>query len=146
MNVRLSGRHGIEHREPDAPRPAHERQVGTEKVHEPVRERDAGPAVLAPAGDVVVEHRACPDRLARRPGDHALQFPRVAQAHVEALPRHRVQRLRGVADRDDARGDRRAREFHHQRKGLPPPRPQEIRPPATELRGEARDERVVRQR
>src|SRR5512143_419871 len=116
----LRRRQGVEQSERQPAGPAQEREVVAEEVDETVRERDAGPAVGPPAARVALEHRPIADRLARRVDDRPRELERVAQPHVETLARDRMQRLRGVAEDDGARADRRARELENERKRAAP--------------------------
>ena len=94
------------------------RDVVGEHAHQEIGEADATEHVDAPAARVGTQHGRAADLARRGVAAQARQFPGVAQADVEPLPRDRMQRLRGVADAHHAVGRLAAAVGEPQREGL----------------------------
>ena len=85
---------------------AHARPRIAEQLDQAIGEPDDAGAILrAPAGEALEQLRRCPDRRGDA-GQQLGKHRRIAQSQVESLARHRMQRLRRVADQHRARGDR----------------------------------------
>jgi hypothetical protein len=112
----LRWRNGIEQSKRQPSRPANERQVVAEEANESVRERDARHSIRAPAARIAPEHRLAADLIALRIEHDLRELPRVAQPDIESLAGDRMQRLRGIAERNASRARRLAGEFEHERK------------------------------
>jgi predicted amidohydrolase len=100
------------------PSPAHRAQPGPapgEAARQEVGGGDGAPAVGARAP---IPRAAAPVDRSRGPAQRVDQRMHVAQAQVQALAGHRVQRLRGVADAHDAAVDQRALGVQAERKVL----------------------------
>src|SRR5207245_9486028 len=75
------------------------REYPQQKIGEP----DSAVAVEAATTGVAREKPGCANFFLCDIKQHLSQFPRVAQAEIESLAGHRVQRLRGVSDRKNSR-------------------------------------------
>src|SRR5216683_1454457 len=74
-----------------------------EYSHQKIGEPDSAVAVETAATGVAREKPGCANFFLCDIKQHLSQFPRVAQAEIESLAGHRVQRLRGVSDRKNPR-------------------------------------------
>src|ERR1700693_5410719 len=95
-------RQSVEHGQARAACQRERRKGIREYPHQKVGEPDPGVAVdTAPAG-IASEKTGRADFFLRYIKQHLSQFPRVAQAEIESLAGYRVQRLRGVSDRENS--------------------------------------------
>src|SRR5439155_21465517 len=74
-----------------------------EYPHQKIGEPDSRVAVEAAATGVASEKTGLANFFLGGVKQHLSQFPCVAQAEIESLSGHRVQRLRGVSDRKNSR-------------------------------------------
>src|SRR4051812_3316225 len=115
----LGERHALDEAEADVPDEADRVRIVREEPVEPVgrhahRHRVEAPPALVPLQDV---WRADIEPERGRVGDAFGQRGNVANAEIEALPRDRVDDMRGVADEGQSVGDEGPGDLHRQRIG-----------------------------
>src|SRR5690242_6252447 len=78
----LGRRHRIERRQRKPARPANERKIGAEQVHEAVCESDARESIGPTPPCVRFEHRWVAQRVARGVDDRVRKLERIANAEI----------------------------------------------------------------
>src|SRR5215510_9572716 len=131
----------IERGEPETAGGAEARALVREDAGEEVGDADRPVAIEAACGAVPREERVAAERRRFGPTNERGELSGVAQAEVEPLPRDRMQRLRGVADRDRARAsDVGPSEREPQPHARARPARHETTEPMADLRAERREE------
>src|SRR5882672_3195908 len=137
------GRKNIEHREAGAARQRERRHRIREHPDQKIGEADSRIAVETAAAGEAREKARRADFFLFDIKQHPSQFPCIAQSEIEPLPGNWVERLRGVADRENSGRGVDGAAAQRQRKGRSRARRTELPEPSAESLTQARQKLAV---
>src|SRR5882672_3330289 len=137
------GRKNIEHREAGAARQRERRHRIREHPDQKIGEADSRIAVETAAAGEAREKVRRADFFLFDIKQHPSQFPCIAQSEIEPLPGNWVERLRGVADRENSGRGVDGAAAQRQRKGRSGARRTELPEPSAESLTQARQKLAV---